>query len=50
MNEMYTGMDMQRTRPLTDWLMLDSLVKEEFTGLGGKVNKNYTIKIKTKQQ
>lgn len=35
MNEMYTGMEMQRTHDLKDWLSLDKDVLKEYTDLGG---------------
>jgi len=41
MNTMYTGMDMQRTRVLPDWLSLDDEVRAEYTALGGKGDPNY---------
>ncbi len=36
MNEMYTGQDLQRTRPITDWRMLDADVLDEYVRLGGQ--------------
>ncbi len=36
MNEMYLGMDMQRTNDIKDWLSLDDEVLKEYTDLGGK--------------
>jgi len=36
MNEMYTGMEMQRTHDLKNWLSLDKDVLKEYTDLGGK--------------
>jgi hypothetical protein len=35
MDNMYTGMDMQRTDPLPDWHCRDQFVLKEFTDLGG---------------
>ena len=35
MDEMYTGMEMQRTNGLSDWHSRDQLVLKEFTDLGG---------------
>ena len=37
MDRMFTGQDLQRTRPITDWHMLDSDVLEEYVKLGGDV-------------
>ena len=37
MDRMFTGQDLQRTRPITDWHMLDSDVLAEYVKLGGDV-------------
>jgi hypothetical protein len=36
MDEMYTGMDMARTKDLHDWHAHDNSVLKEYTDLGGK--------------
>ncbi len=38
MNEMYTGMEMQRTSAFANWLAFDSKALAEYTALGGKGN------------
>lgn len=38
MDEMYTGQDLQRTNPITNWHMLDADVLNEYIKLGGKVS------------
>ena len=35
MDDMYTGMDMARTKDLADWHAHDKLVLKEYTDLGG---------------
>lgn len=39
MDTMFTGQDFQRTRPITDWFMLDEDVLAEYINLGGDVDR-----------
>ena len=45
MDKMYTGQEFQRTRPITDWHMLDKEVLDEYLRLGGVLEGNDLNKI-----